>query len=94
MNTIIRIRTHENNDTCRISVADEGPGFNKNELKKLFHENTKLTPKPTCGESSNGLGLSIVKKYVEAMNGKVWCETKPGEGSTFFVEFEKEMVLA
>jgi signal transduction histidine kinase len=94
MNTSVRISTQENNDTCQISVADEGPGFNKKELKQLFNENTKLSPKPTNGESSNGLGLSIVKKYVEAMNGKVWCETKPGQGSTFFVEFEKEMVLA
>ena len=94
MNTSVRISTQENNDTCKISITDEGPGFNKQELKQLFHENTKLSPKPTNGESSNGLGLSIVKKYVEAMNGKVWCETKPGQGSTFYVEFEKEMVLA
>jgi signal transduction histidine kinase/tetratricopeptide (TPR) repeat protein len=92
--TIVRISTRENNDSCQISVADEGPGFNKKELKQLFHENTQLSPKPTNGESSNGLGLSIVKKYVEAMNGKVWCETSPGQGSTFYVEFEKEMVPA
>jgi signal transduction histidine kinase/tetratricopeptide (TPR) repeat protein len=94
MNTIVTISTYENRDSCRISVTDEGPGFNKEELKQLFHENSKLSPKPTNGESSNGLGLSIVKKYVEAMNGKVWCETAPGQGSTFYVEFEKEMVLA
>ena len=94
MNTSVKISTRENNDSCLISVADEGPGFNKEELKQLFNENTKLSPKPTNGESSNGLGLSIVKKYVEAMNWKVWCETEPGKGSTFYVEFEKEMVLA
>ncbi len=94
MNTSVRISTQEYDDSCQISVADEGPGFNKAELKRLFHENTKLSPKPTNGESGNGLGLSIVKKYVEAMNGKVWCETKPGQGSTFYVVFEKEMVPA
>jgi signal transduction histidine kinase len=94
MNTIVRISSHESNDSCQISVADEGPGFNKRELKELFHENKKLSPKPTNGESSNGLGLSIVKKYVEAMNGKVWCETTPGQGSTFYIEFEKVMAMA
>ena len=94
MNTIIRISSLENNEACRIAVSDEGPGFNKKELKQLFYENKKLSPKPTNGESSNGLGLSIVKKYVEAMNGKVWCEAKPGKGSTFYIEFEKVMVFA
>ena len=94
MNTIVRISSHESNDSCQISVTDEGPGFNKRELKELFHENKKLSPKPTNGESSNGLGLSIVKKYVEAMNGKVWCETTPGQGSTFYIEFEKVMAMA
>ena len=71
MNTSVRISSRESNDTCQISVADEGPGFNKEELKQLFHENTKLSPKPTNGESSNGLGLSIVKKYVIAATKKV-----------------------
>ncbi|MGI9544233.1 MAG: ATP-binding protein, partial [Cyclobacteriaceae bacterium] len=43
----------------------------------------------TAGEQSTGLGLSIVKKYVEAMKGKVWCESEPGEGAKFVVEFKR-----
>jgi signal transduction histidine kinase len=93
-NTLIRIKTIEHKETCRISVSDQGPGFSKKEQKLLFIENKTLSPKPTFGESSNGLGLSIVKKYVEAMKGTVWCDSKLGEGSTFYIEFEKALEIA
>ena len=93
MNTTIRISSYEDAHTCRIAIRDQGPGFNKKELKILFEENKKLTAKPTNGESSNGLGLSIVKRYVEAMNGRVWCESSAGKGSTFYIEFEKALAL-
>jgi two-component system, sensor histidine kinase and response regulator len=55
--------------------------------KKLFGKFARLSAKPTGGEHSTGLGLSIVKKMVEAMNGKVWCESELGRGATFIVEF-------
>jgi ligand-binding sensor domain-containing protein/signal transduction histidine kinase len=71
----------------RISVQDEGPGISKEDMPKLFGKYQKLTARPTNGEDSTGLGLSIVKQYVEAMGGKVWCESEPGHGATFFVEF-------
>jgi signal transduction histidine kinase len=45
--------------------------------------------RPTGGEHSTGLGLSIVKKMVEAMNGYVWCESEVGKGATFIVELPK-----
>ncbi|PTB90804.1 hypothetical protein C9994_16740, partial [Marivirga lumbricoides] len=48
-----------------------------------------LSARPTGDESSTGLGLSIVKKYVEEMNGSVWCESKLGKGATFVVAFQK-----
>ena len=54
--------------------------------EKLFGKFARLSAKPTGGEHATGLGLSIVKKMVEAMNGKVWCESQPGQGATFIVE--------
>ena len=39
------------------------------------------------GESSTGLGLSIAKKHVELMHGRIWCESKKGEGATFTMAF-------
>ncbi|MEM6342849.1 MAG: tetratricopeptide repeat-containing sensor histidine kinase [Bacteroidota bacterium] len=70
-----------------IKVTDQGPGMTEEDKKKLFGRFQKLSAKPTGGESSNGIGLSIVKKYVEAMDGKVWCESVLGEGTTFIVSF-------
>jgi signal transduction histidine kinase len=49
----------------------------------MFGKFTRLSARPTGGESSNGLGLSIVKRLAEAMNGTVHCESKFGEGATF-----------
>lgn len=93
-NTLVRIETRDLKDSCRIAVIDQGPGFSNLEKEKLFTENVTLTPKPTSGETSNGMGLSIVKKYAEAMGGQVWCETKLGKGSTFYLEFEKALQMA
>jgi two-component system, sensor histidine kinase and response regulator len=69
----------------RLEVQDEGPGLSLEDQKKLFGKFARLSAKPTGGEQSTGLGLSIVKKMVEAMEGKVWCQSEPGHGATFIV---------
>ncbi|MBE9562992.1 MAG: sensor histidine kinase, partial [Proteobacteria bacterium] len=74
-------------DKLRLKIQDEGPGLSDVDQKKLFGQFTRLTPQPTGGEHSNGLGLFIVKQLVEAMQGKVWCESILGHGATFVVEF-------
>jgi len=74
---------------AHISIKDEGPGISSDDQKKLFHKYQQLSAKPTGGESSTGLGLSIVKKYTELMNGNVWCESEPGKGTKFVVTFKK-----
>lgn len=71
----------------RVEVQDEGPGISAEDKAKLFGKFARLTAQPTAGEHSTGLGLSIVKKLVEAMYGRVWCESKLGKGATFIAEF-------
>lgn len=73
----------------QIEVSDEGFGIHEDEKDLLFKQFSKLSTRPTAGESSTGLGLSIVKKYVELMNGKVWCESEQGKGAKFFVRFNE-----
>ena len=92
-NTQIVICAKSNKNCIRIEFKDEGPGLTNNDKKILFNKFAKLSTKPTAGESTVGLGLSIVKKLVTEMNGKVWCESELGKGSTFIIEFpiiEKE----
>jgi hypothetical protein len=68
-----------------ISVADQGQGIARDELKKLFKEFSKTSSRPTEGEASTGLGLAIVKRIVEAHGGKVWAESELKKGSTFYI---------
>ena len=64
-------------------VRDTGLGLDENDLKDVFKTFTKLSAKPTAGESSTGLGLAIVKKIVELHGGRVWVESRKDIGSTF-----------
>ena len=84
-NIFVRLRRLQEGTLCE--VQDEGPGLSAEDQKKLFGKFARLSSKPTGGENSTGLGLSIVKKMVEAMNGRVWCESELGRGATFIVEF-------
>jgi len=67
-------------------VEDQGPGLSIEDQAKLFGKFTRLTPVPTAGEHSTGLGLFIVKKLVDTLKGKIWCESKLGQGSRFIVQ--------
>jgi len=83
----IFVRLMQPAEAIRCEVQDEGPGLSAEDQKKLFGKFARLSAKPTGGEHSTGLGLSIVKKMVEAMNGRVWCESELGKGATFVVQF-------
>lgn len=82
----IDIRLRRRDGMIRCEVQDQGPGLDKDDLQKMFGKFARLSAQPTGGESSTGLGLSIVKKMVDAAGGNVWCESEPGKGSTFVVE--------
>jgi signal transduction histidine kinase len=79
----------EENDAVRIQVRDEGVGIEKDELPRLFSRYQQLSSKPTAGEDSTGLGLSIVKRIVDELNGKIFAESEPGKGSLFTVVLRK-----
>ncbi len=83
------LKLKETQYKAQIIVSDEGPGISKEEQTKLFNKFQRLSAKPTAGEQSTGLGLSIVKKYVDLMNGSIRCESELGKGTDFIVEFKK-----
>jgi len=77
--------THEGDRTV-IRIADEGAGLLPEDLGRLFGRFQRLSAKPTAGESSTGLGLSIVKRIIDMHGGEVTAESGgPGQGSTFTV---------
>lgn len=79
----------ETDTAARFEIDDEGPGLTADDMKNVFGKFTRLSARPTAGEESFGLGLSIVKKLVKMNKGKVWCESEYGKGAKFFVELPK-----
>ena len=72
-----------------LGIKDEGPGISREDQKKLFMKYQPLSATPTGNETSTGIGLSIVKKYTEMMNGEVWCESDLGKGAKFILAFDR-----
>ncbi len=73
-------------ETTTILVRDEGAGLSQEDLGRLFGRFQRLSAKPTGGESSTGLGLSIVKRIVELHGGSVAAASDgPGRGATFTI---------
>ena len=69
-----------------ICVKDEGAGLSAEDMSRLFGRFQRLSAKPTGGESSTGLGLSIVKRIVELHGGTVSAQSPgPGRGATFTI---------
>jgi two-component system, NtrC family, nitrogen regulation sensor histidine kinase NtrY len=77
---IIKINLDLKSDKIVVSVSDNGTGIPDKLKKNLF------TPNFTTKSSGMGLGLSIVKRYVESANGRIWFESEIDKGSVFYIE--------
>jgi len=84
--TKIQVWTEMRGDRWRVSVADEGPGIPEEERHLLFQEFSRLSPRPTGGESSTGIGLWIVNHLVEAQDGQAGVDFPEAGGSIFWIE--------
>jgi len=84
----ITVSNYISNGSCIVSIADTGIGVSKENLSKLF-KNNSFTTMGTNNEKGTGLGLSICKELVELNHGKIWVESTQGIGSTFYVQLPK-----
>jgi signal transduction histidine kinase len=75
------------NNEWELEVEDEGQGIKKEEMDQLYMRFQKTSTRPTAGESSTGLGLSIVKDYVETLHGNIKCESEWQKGTKFTMCF-------
>jgi signal transduction histidine kinase len=86
-NSTVSIRCLKEDGNVTIEVEDHGVGIPADEMNLLFKKFSKLSSRPTAGESSTGLGLSIVFMLVKLLGGSINCKSEPGKGSIFSVVF-------
>jgi two-component system sensor histidine kinase/response regulator len=82
-NTTIHVHIMPEKEHVLVLVRDEGPGISEEDQKKLFQKYSRLTARPTGGESSTGLGLSIAKRLAQTLGGDILCHSALGAGTTF-----------
>ena len=87
---VINLYIEEKKEEVIIIVEDNGVGIPANKQDCLFEKFTKARRQGLKGESSIGLGMSIIKTIIEWHNGKIWFESEENKGTTFYIELPKE----
>ena len=82
-NSTVTLNAKTGDKSIIISVEDKGVGISEEGVKNLFERNHNT---PKSKNSETGLGLIVSKDIVTKLNGKIWAKSKPGEGTTVFIE--------
>ncbi len=80
----VSLRALREPEVMRVEVSDQGPGLTPDDLSRVFGKYARLSAKPTGGEKSSGLGLSICKLLVELHGGEIGVRNNPDRGATFW----------
>jgi PAS domain S-box-containing protein len=73
----------------QVKISDTGAGIPEEDLPHLFQKFYRVDNSATRAVGGTGLGLFICKKIIELYNGRIWAESKPGEGSTFYINLPR-----
>ncbi|SDK82639.1 Signal transduction histidine kinase [Catalinimonas alkaloidigena] len=84
---LVEVNVYRQQHHVCLSVRDQGPGFTEQDKEQLYRKFRRLSAKPTQGEESHGLGLSIVKTLVEKLDASIVLHSHPDQGSEFVVTF-------
>jgi signal transduction histidine kinase len=79
----IHVRLQKKGQSLLVSVADQGPGIPQESLTLIFERFYRVRTEKATG---TGLGLYICRQIIDAHRGKIWAESAPGQGTTFFIE--------
>ncbi len=85
----IVVDLEDKNGDVIISVSDNGVGINLEDVNDLFKSEVVTQKLGTTGETGIGMGLSLCKEFIDKHNGKIWAESEPGKGSTFYFSLKK-----
>jgi signal transduction histidine kinase len=84
----VTVSCQDDGSHWRFAVADNGPGIEPRHFERIFQLFQTLAPRDRV--ESTGVGLALVKKIVEMYRGRVWVESAPGAGATFYFTWPKE----
>ncbi|AEI51818.1 PAS domain-containing sensor histidine kinase [Runella slithyformis] len=87
--SVVFLRVHSQEAWAEVSIIDVGLGIKPEEMPLLFGKFCKLSTRPTAGENSTGLGLSIVKELITKIEADITCTSDYGHGATFTVKLPK-----
>jgi signal transduction histidine kinase len=80
----VAIKASAENGSFTVAVCDSGPGIKLADQARIFDEFQQADGSSTKQKPGTGLGLSIAKRIIEMHKGRIWVESEPGHGSTFF----------
>jgi len=86
----VEICARQRGDEVVISVRDTGIGISPEDQEKIFRRFHRSDNPMALAENGTGLGLDLTRQYVNLHGGDVWVESRPGEGSTFFISLPLE----
>jgi signal transduction histidine kinase len=84
--TPIEVTLGKQDTTALIQVRDYGKGISKDQQERIFETFYRTPDAQSSSKRGLGLGLAISKDIIERHDGRIWCESEPGQGSVFFVE--------
>jgi PAS domain S-box-containing protein len=82
----VTVRLQSSSAGLTFAIQDSGIGIQPDDMKRLFEKFYRGTNREALSQRGTGLGLAIVKSIAERHGGRVWVESEPGKGSTFFLQ--------
>ncbi|WML38250.1 ATP-binding protein [Neobacillus sp. OS1-2] len=80
----IKVELFDHEEVATVHIRDNGLGMDREELPHIFDRFYRADPSRNTESGGSGLGLAIVKQIVEGQDGRVWAESRAGEGTSIY----------
>lgn len=87
----VTVEITQKNGSLISAISDSGVGIEEDRLEKIFDFKQNQSTRGTAGEKGTGIGLALSREFIIKNGGKIWVESTPGEGSTFFFSLPTEL---